>query len=259
MDLYILVGALGLVTGFLSGLLGIGGGIIMAPLLLYIPPLFGFEPFSMKVVAGLTIIQGLTACISGALTHRKFNFVSSSLTLWMGITIFIAALAGGAGAGFVSDRILLAIFAAMALIASGLVFVPTAADSEIPDPALFSFSRLRAVITAGAVGVLGGMVGQGGSFILIPLMTSFMQIPTRIAIGSNLAIVFLSSLAAFLGKALTGQIVWALALPIVLTVIPAAHLGGLVSRRVPVAGLRLLLAACIIIAALRIAASVLAS
>jgi uncharacterized protein len=258
MDLYILVGALGLAAGFLSGLLGIGGGIIMAPLLLYIPPLFGFEPFSMKVVAGLTIVQGLTACISGALTHRKFNFVSGSLTLWMGITIFIAALAGGAGAGYVSDRVLLAIFAAMALAASGLIFVPTAADSEIPDLTLFSFSRLRAVVTAGTVGVLGGMVGQGGSFILIPLMTSFMQIPTRIAIGSNLAIVFLSSLAAFLGKALTGQIAWALALPIALTVIPAAHLGGLVSRRVPVAGLRLLLAACIIIVAIRIAASVLA-
>ncbi len=60
-------------------------------------------------------------------------------------------------------------------------------------------------------------------------MTSLLQVPTRIAIGSNLAIVFLSSLAAFLGKALTGQIVWPLALPIILTVIPAAHLGGLIS------------------------------
>jgi uncharacterized protein len=258
MDLYILVGALGLAAGFLSGLLGIGGGIIMAPLLLYIPPFFGFEPFSMKVVAGLTIVQGLTACISGALTHRRFNFVSGSLTLWMGITIFIAALVGGAGAGYVSDRILLAIFAMMALAALVLIFVPTLGDLETPDLPSFSFSRLRAVAVAGSVGILGGLVGQGGSFILIPLMTSFMQIPTRIAIGSNLAIVFLSSFAAFLGKAFTGQIAWALALPIVLTVIPAAHLGGLASRKVPVAGLRLLLAACIIAAVIRIGVSVLA-
>ena len=76
MTILLLIGALGLVTGFLSGLLGIGGGIIMAPLLLFIPPLFGIKPLSMQVVAGLTIVQGLVACVSGALTHRRFHFVS---------------------------------------------------------------------------------------------------------------------------------------------------------------------------------------
>jgi uncharacterized protein len=259
MELYFLVGLLGLAAGFLSGLLGIGGGIIMAPLLLFIPPWFGFEPFSMKVVSGLTIVQGLTACVSGTLAHVRSHFVSGSLTLWMGTTIFIAALGGGAGANYVGEQILLAIFAVLALAASVLVFVPTAGESESPILASFRFSRPRAVLTAGSVGLFGGLVGQGGSFILIPLMTSYMQVPTRIAIGSNLAIVFLSSLAAFLGKAFTGQIVWALALPIVLTVIPAAHLGGLLSRKVPVAGLRMLLAACIIIAALRIGVAVFTS
>ena len=78
---------------------------------------------------------------------------------------------------------------------------------------------------------------------------------TRIAIGSNLAIVLLSSLAAFLGKALTGQIVWSLTVPIVLTAIPAAYLGSLTSRRVPVAALRIILAICIGIAALRVGIS----
>ena len=59
MGIYILIGGLGLAAGFLSGLLGIGGGIVMAPLLLYVPPLFGFEPLPMRMVAGLTIVQGL--------------------------------------------------------------------------------------------------------------------------------------------------------------------------------------------------------
>ena len=49
MEIYLLVGGLGLFTGFLSGLLGIGGGIVMAPLLFYLPPLFGFVPFSPKI------------------------------------------------------------------------------------------------------------------------------------------------------------------------------------------------------------------
>ena len=252
MELQLLIGCLGLFVGFFSGLLGIGGGILMAPLLLYIPGWFDLPPLPMRDIAGLTIVQGLVACLSGALTHKKFHFVSNRLTVWMGITIFVTALIGGAVAGYAADRLLLAVFAGMALLASLLIILPSRFDSESPDVEQFTFSRLRAVLVAGSVGLAGGLVGQGGSFLLIPLMTSFMQVPTRIAIGSNLAIVLLSSLAAFLGKALTGQIVWPLALPIILTVIPAAHLGGLVSRRVPVTSLRLLLACCIGLAALRI-------
>ena len=91
-------------------------------------------------------------------------------------------------------------------------------------------------------GFYGGVTGRidwpGRIVILIPLMTSFVQIPTRIAIGSNLAIVLLSSMAGFIGKATTGQIEWLMAVPIVLAVIPAARIGSLVSRRVPVFGLR---------------------
>lgn len=252
MEILLLIGGLGILTGFVSGMLGIGGGIIMAPLLLYVPSWFGFLPLPMRDVAGLTIIQGLAACLSGALTHKKFHFVSNQLTVWMGGTIFLTALAGGAAAGYVANNLLLATFAILAVVAALLINVPTKTDSEDPDIATFSFSRMKAVATSGTVGILGGLVGQGGSFILIPLMTSIMQVPTRIAIGSNLAIVFLSSLAAFIGKACTGQIIWSLAWPIILTVIPAAYLGSLVSRKVPVARLRMLLAICIALAALRV-------
>ena len=257
MGIYVLIGGLGLVTGFLSGMLGIGGGIIMAPLLLYVPPLFGFELLPMRVVAGLTIVQGLVACVSGALSHRQFRMVSERLSLYMGISIFIAAMIGGAGAGYISNRILLFIFAGLAFSAAFLMLIPEKGECENPDVECLAFYRWRAVASASTVGLLGGLVGQGGSFILIPLMTSFVQIPTRIAIGSNLAIVLLSSMAGFIGKAVTGQIEWLLTIPIVLTVIPAARIGSLVSQRVPVLGLRRALAVLIAIAAIRIWVSVL--
>ena len=244
-------------TGFISGLVGIGGGIIMALLLLYVPPLFGLEPFSMRVVAGLTIAQGLFSCLSGGLTHRKFTFVSDKLSVYMGVSIFIAALVGGAAARYVSNDILLFIFACLAFVAALLMFAPVKNDTEYPDGTDIDFSKTRAVTAATGVGLLGGLVGQGGSFILIPLMTAFVKIPTRIAIGSNLAIVFLSSLAAFIGKAITGQIEWILVIPIVLTVIPFAFVGGHVSRIVPVQWLRKLLAILIGLAAARMGVSLL--
>lgn len=259
MEMLLLIGGLGLLTGFLSGLLGIGGGIVMAPLLLFLPPLFQLEPLPMRAVAGLTIVQGLVACVSGAVTHRRFQFVSERLVAWMGMSIFLAALGGGAAAKYVPNEALLALFGLLAASAAILMLVPMRQDSERPDVRDLSFSRPRAVASATGVGLVGGLVGQGGSFILIPLMTSFVRIPTRIAIGSNLGIVLLSSAAGCLGKAVTGQIEWLLAAPLVLTVVPAAHLGGRVSRRVPVLRLRRALAVLIGAAAVRIWLSVLFS
>ena len=259
MDLLLLIAALGATTGFLSGLLGIGGGIIMAPLLLYVPPLLGFEPLTMRAVAGLTIVQGLAACISGALTHRRFGSMSDRLVLYMGTPIFVAAAIGGAAARFVPNRILLGVFGLLAAVAALLMLVPMRRDGERPQGFDLVFSRSRAVASAAGVGLLGGLVGQGGSFILIPLMTSFVRVPTRLAIGSNLAIVLLSTTAAFIGKAVTGQIEWLLAVPLVLTVVPAAHFGSRVSHRVPVLQLRRVLAVLISLAAVRIWTSVLFS
>jgi uncharacterized membrane protein YfcA len=143
-------------------------------------------------------------------------------------------LTGGAAARFVSNEILLFIFACLAFAAALLMFAPVKNDTENPDVSDLEFCKTRAVTTATGVGLLGGLVGQGGSFILIPLMTAYVKIPTRIAIGSNLVIVFLASFAAFIGKATTGQVEWLLAIPVALSVLPAAVLGGHVSRKVPV-------------------------
>ena len=259
MDLFFLIGLLGIVAGFLSGLLGIGGGIIMAPLLLYVPPAFGLDTLPMQTVAGLTIVQGLLGCFAGMLMHRKFRFVSNSLTVYMGVSIFGAAMIGGVCSTYVSNNILLFLFACLAAIAAVLIFISDKGEEEYPDPKSLDFSKPRAITAAAGVGLLGGMVGQGGSFILIPLMTWFVKIPTRIAIGSNLGIVLLSTVAAFLGKAATGQIEWYLTLPIAVTVIPAAGLGSFVSRSSSVLVLRRILAFLIGIAALRIWASIIFS
>ncbi len=252
MGIYLVIGGLALVSGFLSGLVGIGGGIVMAPLLLYVPPYFGVAALSMKTVAGLTIVQGLVACLSGAWAHGRYHFVSSPLTLYMGTSIFIAAGVGGAASGFVSDQVLLSVFAGLAFTAACIMFLPLKEDPEYPQARDILFKPYRAVTAASGVGFLGGLVGQGGSFILIPLMRAYVRVPTRIAIGSNLAIVTLSSAAAFIGKAATGQIAWRLAIPILITVVPAAALGSRLSRKTSIRILRVILAFLIAAAALRI-------
>ncbi|HZK49612.1 MAG TPA: sulfite exporter TauE/SafE family protein [Thermoleophilia bacterium] len=251
------IASIGLVAGFLSGLLGIGGGIIVTPLLLYMPQLVGASTLSIRTVAGLTIVQGLLASLVGAISHRRFKFSSGRLAAYMGATIFVAAFLGGAGSKLVSNTVLLVLFLALACAGGILILLPTKNEEEYPAGAALDFNPARAVAVAAGVGLLGGMVGQGGSFILIPLMTWFVKVPTRIAIGSNLAVVLFSSAAGFLGKAFTGQIEWLLAVPLVLTVIPSAALGSRVSRRLSVLTLRRTLAVVIGVAVVRIAVSLL--
>jgi len=189
--------------------------------------------------------------MGGVIVHRKFKFVSDKLSVCMGTTIFIAAGIGGAASGFIANEILLFIFACLAFTAAVLMIKPVRDDPETPNASMVRFKWPRAVSVASSVGLLGGMVGQGGSFILIPLMSSYVKIPTRIAIGSNLAIVMLSSSAAFIAKATTGQIKWIMTIPIILTVIPFAFLGGYVSSKVSVMWLRRILAFLIAVAAIR--------
>lgn len=251
MTLILLIAVLALLTGFLSGLLGIGGGIIMAPLLLFIPPLMGFEILPMQLVAGLTIVQGLMAAVTGAISHYRLLAVSTRLCKMMGPAIFVAALLGGAGAKWVANEILLLLFSMLAAIAAFLLLTRRVVEEEYPDVTQVVINRGRAILTAVLVGGLGGLVGQGGSFLLIPLMIYYVRIPTRIAIGSNLVIVIFSTAAGFIGKSVTGQIDWTLAVPVVLMVIPGTLLGSALGHRVQVLLLRRILAILIAAAACR--------
>jgi uncharacterized membrane protein YfcA len=242
---------IGVVVSFLSGLLGIGGGIIMAPALFYLLPLLQVGQFDMKTVSGLTITQGLFACLSAALRYGRYRFVSRPLVICMGSTILVSSLVGALLSKFVTEQLLLGIFASLALIAAGLMFMPQTREEREVEADQVTFHKPLAVLIALVIGLLGGMVGQGGSFILIPLMLSLLKLPTRIALGSNLAIVFLSSLAGFLGKYVTHQIPLQPALALIAGAVPGAQLGGYVSCRTKVAFLRHLLALIITLAALR--------
>ena len=257
MTIFSIIGFSSLIAGFLSGLVGIGGGIIMAPILIFLPGWVGLPHLSMQVVAGLTITQGLVGCLFGAIHHKKFNFVSGRLLVHMGVPIFLMSFIGGYLSHLVSNALLLILFASLALAAAILIFVSVKGDSENPDVNQLKFKRSRAVMASAGVGLLGGMVGQGGSFILIPLMTSYVQIPTRIAIGSNLAIVTLAASAGFLGKAVSGQIEWWFTVPIIISTIPATYIGSLVSKQVSFVWLKRILAILIAVAAVRIWISIL--
>ena len=197
----------GIFSGFFSGLLGLGGGLIMTPMFLYGPSMAGVGALTVKEITGLTMVQGFAGAVSGLARHRGYGMVSWRLVRYAGIAAGISALAGAVISKWVADGAILAIFGAMALIASALIFLPgsrTAQDESEPGP--FSFNAPLAVILGGAIGFAGGLVGQAGSFIMIPSMLYVLRVPTRIAIASNLGIILFSAVGGIAGKLTTAQV-----------------------------------------------------
>lgn len=243
---------LGLVGGFFSGLLGLGGSIVMVPLLLFVPPFLGFPALDMKQVAAISIVQVFFASLAAVLVHRKNNAVSKPLVLTMGTASAAATLAGAWLSVYTSAELLLRLFAGISTLAALLMFVPRRETStDLPADAI-PFNRPLAVAIALGVGVIGGLIGAPGAFIYVPLLIYLLGIPTRVTVGSTLAIVLLGSLSGVIGKVATGQVPPLLAAGLVLGAIPGANIGSRLSKQVDVRHLRWLVTVIIILSTAKI-------
>jgi uncharacterized membrane protein YfcA len=248
--LFALLAGLGFVGGFLAGLLGIGGGIVLVPLLLYVPRILGFPSLDMRDVAGITIVQVFAAAALGFLLHRRHRTTNPDVVRWMGAGMVVGAAVGGVGSKYVSLTMLEGAFVVLALAAAPLLFVPPPADELGEGPAR-DIAPAAAFGSALGIGLLSGLVGVGGAFLAIPVMIYFLGVPTRAAIGSSLGVLFVSGLAGVLAKLATGQIVVPWAVALVAGALPGTWVGATASRRVPARGLRLGLAVLVTVTALR--------
>jgi uncharacterized membrane protein YfcA len=237
---------LGLGGAFTAGLLGVGGAIVMIPLLLYVPPVLGVGQLDVKAVAGITMAQVFFAAFSGMLAHRRMRAVNTELTWVGGVCMAVGSLVGSVGSKFMSDGALLLIFGLMTMLAAVLMVLHT----DAPEVPVFAdhlrFSRRRAGAVAGGVGLAAGFVGAGGAFLLVPLLLVVVGIPIRVTIGSSLGITAVAAVAGLFGKIATDQVPWVPALIVVLGALPGAQIGALVSRRLAGAHLKAALLAVIL-------------
>lgn len=242
---------LGMLGGFLSGLLGIGGGIIMVPLLLYVPPALGVGVLGMKTVAGITSVQSFFGAVSGAFGHKRYKRINISLAMVMGGSMAVASLLGSLLSVYVSADLMLMVFAGMAIVAAVMMFIPKPEQEQEREVHELQYNKPLAVVIGASIGILSGVIGQGGAFLFIPAMMFVLRIPTRIAIGTALAIGIASSLAVLIGRMGTNQIPYLMSVVLVAGVLIGAQLGSEISQKTPRKMLRHILAVLITATALK--------
>ncbi|WFA03882.1 sulfite exporter TauE/SafE family protein [Bacillus sp. HSf4] len=242
---------IGFTGSFMSGLFGIGGSIINYPMLLYIPPALGFAAYTSHEVSGIIVIQTFSATLSALWSLRKDMLIHYQLVLYMGSAIIIGSLLGGYGGRFLSADVINVVYAILATMAVIMMFMPKRGIDE-REVTSVTFHKTTAVLFALIVGIASGIVGAGGAFILVPMMLIILKIPTRIAIGSSLAITFISSIGSAIGKLMAGAVLVWPSLIMVIAGMMAAPLGTMLSKQMNTKVLRAILAVLILGTALNI-------
>jgi uncharacterized membrane protein YfcA len=199
--------ALGFVVGLSLGLLGGGGSILTVPIFVYI---VGFD--AKAAIAMSLAVVGATS-LAGAIGHWRIGNVHVRVAFVFGTVAMLGTFAGARLAVFFSGAAQLVLFAVVMISAAFFMLrgsVPglgkgVVAPHSRDDPRLLvGLLALEGI----AVGILTGLVGVGGGFLIVPALVLLAGISMKQAVGTSLLIIALKSTAGFLGYLGQVQIHW---------------------------------------------------
>jgi uncharacterized membrane protein YfcA len=248
---------LGGVVGFLAGLLGLGGGILLVPGLFYSMTALGFPAESMMHVSvGTSLAIIIPTGMSSVRAHWKRGGVRVDLLKKIGIGIVAGVVAGTIVADHISGHTLKVIFATMLGFLAVIINIDpnrfTLAKDIPPQP--------WSALTGTLIGFLSTLMGIGGATITVPYMT-LCSVPIKQAVGTASALGIMIAVPAVIGFLLIGQgqgdlppfsigyinmLAWILIVPASVLMAPV---GAHMAHNVPVKLLRRIFAAFLMIVA----------
>lgn len=225
----------GLLTGLLLGVFGSGGSIATTPALLY---LLDVEPKS-AIAMSLGIVA-VTATVT-ALQHWRRGNVNLKVTAVFGAFGIIGTYSGALLGVITPVAIQLTLFALVMYAAAWKMLKPqpqhksvgAAAVADCPDGNCDDFQYGHIAIHGIIVGILTGVVGVGGGFLIVPALVLLSGLSMKQAVGTSLSIVAIKSFAGFAGYAGAVDINYAMMGSFTAIAIAGSFAGSLLSHRLP--------------------------
>ena len=188
-------------VGFMAGLFGIGGGLIMVPVLFYIFSFIGIEQaFVMHLAIGTSFSIIIPNSIISTITHMKFKAVDFSIVKTFGVFVVIGVVLGTIFAVSLKTSSLVLFFSIMTMIFAIYFLI----EKEKINPIPRKINLIYRVICGFLSGFLSAPMGIGGGVFNTPIFKIF-GYPINVAIGSSAAIGFLIALIGAIGFAASGS------------------------------------------------------
>ena len=222
--------SLAALVGLSLGLLGGGGSILTVPIFVYA---LGYA--AKPAIAMSLAVVGMVALV-GALRHWRAGNVRPRVALLFAAAAMPGSFLGARLGAYVSGAVQLISFAVVMLLAAYFMLRPARLDENTPAPQPMPLLKIGAMGLA--VGVLTGLVGVGGGFLIVPALVLLGRVPMKPAVGTSLLVIAMNSAAAFTGYLGQVEIAWA---PMALFAAVATGgilVGARLSRRVPAAQLQ---------------------
>jgi uncharacterized membrane protein YfcA len=211
--------------GISLGLLGGGGSILAVPLLVYVAHLPAKE-----AIATSLLVVGATSAV-GVLPHARAGRVRWRTGLIFGFAGMTGAYAGGRLAAYIPGTVLLAGFALMMLATSVAMIRGRRPKPGKPVP--HELPVLHVIADGIVVGLVTGLVGAGGGFLVVPALALLGGLPMPVAVGTSLLVIAMKSFAGLAGYLSTIHIDWPLAAAVTTAAVLGSLAGGRLAGRIP--------------------------
>ena len=233
MEKQLLLAGVFLFISMLFSMIGMGGGIVYVPILL-------FAGYSMKVAPGISLILIMSTSLAALFHFHKNKKIDWKLALVIDPPTDIMAFVGGYFSAVVPDSILQGLLATILLVACALMIKKNSESGVYLRPTKpwywhrhfdgVDYSvNLPLVLTAtAAIGILAGMLGITGGIIKLPIMVLLCGVPMDIAVATSTVMVTLTAGSGVIGHAMHGNVDWHTGLTLAL----AAIIGGLIGSRI---------------------------
>ncbi|MEI5525489.1 sulfite exporter TauE/SafE family protein [Streptomyces brasiliscabiei] len=216
--------AASLLIGVSLGVLGGGGSILTVPILVYLAGMG-----TKEAIATSLFVVGVTSA-AGVVSHARAGRVRWRTGLLFGLAGMTGAYGGGRLAAFIPGTVLLIAFALM-MIATAVAMIrgrrqaPKQAHHELPVP--------HVLLDGIVVGLVTGLVGAGGGFLVVPALALLGGLPMTVAVGTSLLVIAMKSFAGLAGYLATVHLDWGFAALVTTSAVVGSILGGLLAGRIP--------------------------